>query len=327
MTLSPARFAVLLAPLALAAGLAAAPAVAQDYPSRPVKLVVPYPPGGSADILARMLEQKLGSALGQSIVVENKPGAGTAIGADHVAHSAPDGYTLLLGTVSSQAMNPAVVHVNYDPVKDFAAIAPVATIPFVLDVNPTVPATSVKAFVDWARARPGQVNYSSAGNGTSNHLAGALFAQTAGIQLVHVPYKGSAPALQDLVAGRVQAMFDLVTTSLPMIQAGKVRPLAVTSAERVPTLPDLPTMKEAGYPDYEVTAWFGLFAPAGTPAPVIARLHDATAKALADPEFRDKLAKLGMTPMSASAADFSRMVSAEAGKWRDVVKAAKIKVD
>lgn len=310
-----------------AATLVAPPAAADNYPSRPIKLVVPYPPGGSADILARLLEQKLGAALGQSIVVENKPGAGTAIGADFVARSQPDGYTLLLGTVSSQAMNPAVVRVAYDPVKDFVAIAPVATIPFVLDLNPSVPAKSVKEFVAWAKAHPGQVNYSSAGNGTSNHLAGALFNETAGIDLVHIPYKGSAPALQDLVAGRVQAMFDLVTTSLPMIEASKVRPIAVTSAARVPTLPDIPTLKEAGYPDYEVTAWFGLFAPAGTPPGAIARLHDATAQALGAPEFKDKLAKMGMTPMAASQADFARTVAAEAVKWRKVVKSARIKTD
>lgn len=310
-----------------AATLVPLPAAADNYPSRPIKLVVPYPPGGSADILARLLEQKLGAALGQTIVVENKPGAGTAIGADFVARSQPDGYTLLLGTVSSQAMNPAVVHVAYDPVKDFVAIAPVATIPFVLDLNPSVPAKSVKEFVAWAKAHPGQVNYSSAGNGTSNHLAGALFNETAGIDLVHIPYKGSAPALQDLVAGRVQAMFDLVTTSLPMIQASKVRPIAVTSAARVPTLPDIPTLKESGYPDYEVTAWFGLFAPAGTPPAAIARLHDATAQALGAPEFKDKLAKMGMTPMAASQADFARTVAAEAVKWRNVVKSARIKTD
>lgn len=310
-----------------AATLVPLPAAADNYPSRPIKLVVPYPPGGSADILARLLEQKLGAALGQTIVVENKPGAGTAIGADFVARSQPDGYTLLLGTVSSQAMNPAVVHVAYDPVKDFVAIAPVATIPFVLDLNPSVPAKSVKEFVAWAKAHPGQVNYSSAGNGTSNHLAGALFNETAGIDLVHIPYKGSAPALQDLVAGRVQAMFDLVTTSLPMIQASKVRPIAVTSAARVPTLPDIPTLKESGYPDYQVTAWFGLFAPAGTPPAAIARLHDATAQALGAPEFKDKLAKMGMTPMAASQADFARTVAAEAVKWRNVVKSARIKTD
>jgi tripartite-type tricarboxylate transporter receptor subunit TctC len=324
----PASFLRAVAFCTLAAATCAAPiAAAADYPSRPIKLVVPYPPGGSADILARMLEQKLGAALGQSIVVENKPGAGTAIGADYVARSQPDGYTVLLGTVSSQAMNPAVVHVDYDPIKDFVAVAAVATIPFVLDVNPSVPAQSVKEFVAWAKTRPGQVNYSSAGNGTSNHLAGALFNQTAGVDLVHIPYKGSAPALQDLVAGRVQAMFDLVTTSLPMIASGKVRPLAVTSAERVPSLPDVPTMKERGYPDYEVSAWFGLFVPAGAPAAAVARLHDVTAAALQSTEFKDKLAKLGMTPMSGTQQDFARVVAADAVRWRGVVKSAGIKSD
>lgn len=318
---------VALALCAVAACTFAVPAASQNYPDRPVKLVVPYPPGGSADILARLLEQRLGTQLGKSVVVENKPGAGTAIGADYVARSAPDGYTILLGTVSSQAMNPALTKVGYDPIKDFVAIAPVATIPFVLDLNPSVPAKTVKEFVAYAKAHPGEINYSSAGNGTSNHLAGALFNQTAGTNLVHVPYKGSAPALQDLVAGRVQAMFDLVTTSLPMISAGKVHAIAVTSAKRVPTLPDVPTIKEAGYPDYEVTAWFGLFAPAGTPEAIVARLHDETARALASPEFHAHLAKLGMEPMAGSQAEFATLVKSEAAKWSGVVKAAGIKTD
>lgn len=300
-------------------------AVAQDYPARPVKLVVPYPPGGSADILARMLEQKLTMQLKQPVVIENRPGAGTAIGAEHVARSQPDGYTLLLGTVSSHAMNPALAPVGYDPVRDFAAIAPLATIPFVLVVHPAVPAQSVAEWVGYAKANPTRVNYASAGNGTSNHLAGALFNQTAGTAIVHVPYKGSAPALQDLVAGQVQAMFDLVTTSLPMIAAGKVRALAVTSAQRLPTLPDVPTMKEAGYPGFEVAAWFGLFAPAATPPAIVVRLHSEIERALAASDIRDKLAKLGMEPMSGSSKEFATLVATETARWSGVVKSAGIK--
>lgn len=311
-------------PLAITLG-GVGSAVAQDYPTRPVKIVVPYPPGGSADILARMLEQKLATQLKQPVVIENRPGAGTAIGAEYVARSLPDGYTLLLGTVSSHAMNPALAPVGYDPVRDFAAIAPLATIPFVLVVNPAVPAQSVAEWVGYAKANPTRVNYASAGNGTSNHLAGALFNQTAGTAIVHVPYKGSAPALQDLVAGQVQAMFDLVTTSLPMIAAGKVRALAVTSAQRLPTLPDVPTMKEAGYPGVEVSAWFGLFAPAATPPAIVVRLHNEIERALGAADVRDKLAKLGMEPMSGSSKDFAALVAAEATRWSGVVKSAGIK--
>ncbi len=303
------------------------PAMAQEYPTRPIRLIVPYPPGGSADILARMLEQKLGAQLRQPVVVDNKPGAGTAIGAEFVARSAPDGYTLLLGTISSQAMNPALARVGYDPATDFAAIAPLATIPFVLDVHAAVPATTVQALVAYAKAHPGQLNYASAGNGTSNHLAGALFNDMAGTDLTHVPYKGSAPALQDVVAGRVQVMFDLVTTSLPMLKSGAVRGLAVTSATRVPTLPDIPTMREAGFPNYEVTAWFGLFAPAGTPTAIIARLHDDVQKALAAPDLKERLAKLGMEPMAGTPRQFAKLVADDVVKWRGVVQSAGIKPD
>ncbi|MBA3505785.1 MAG: tripartite tricarboxylate transporter substrate binding protein [Betaproteobacteria bacterium] len=298
---------------------------AQTYPTKPVKLVVPYPPGGSADILGRAIGQRLAEQLGQPVVVENRPGAGTAVGTEFVARSQPDGYTLLLGTVSSHAMNPALsTKLGYDPIKDFAPIAPVATIPFVLVLHPSVPVQTVKEFVDHAKSRPGTINYSSAGNGTSNHLAGELFNLMAGINMTHVPYKGSAPALQDLIAGHVQAMFDLVPTSLPRVQAGNVKAIAVTSGSRVPSLPNVPTLKEAGYTDYEVTAWFGLFAPAGTPPVIVSRLHEETTKALASSELNAKLGSLGMETMQGSPQSFSRLVANDLDKWRGVVKAAKI---
>lgn len=303
-------------------------AYAQTYPARPVKLVVPYPPGGSADILARAVGQKLSDQLGQPVVVENRPGAGTAVGTEFVARSQPDGYTLLLGTVSSHAMNPALsTKLGYDPIKDFAPIAPVATIPFVLILHPSVPVQTVKEFVDHARSRPDKINYSSAGTGTSNHLAGELFNLTAGIAMTHVPYKGSAPALQDLIAGHVQAMFDLVPTSLPRVQAGTVKAIAVTSGTRVPGLPGVPTLKEAGYPDFEVSAWFGIFAPAGTPTAIVGRLHEETTKALASSELKDKLGPLGMETMQGSSESFSRLVANDLDKWRGVVKSAKIQAE
>ena len=299
---------------------------AQDFPNKPIKLVVPYPAGGSADILARVVGQNLGEQLGQSIIVENRAGAGTAIGAEFVAHSKPDGYTLLLGTVSSHAMNPALTPtLGYDAVRDFAPVAPLATIPFVLDVNASLPVRTVKELVSYAKAHPGAINYSSAGNGTSNHLAGELFNMMAGVDLVHVAYKGSAPALQDLIAGQVQVMFDLVSTSIPWIKSGAIRPLAVTGAARVPSLPEIPTLKESGYPDYEVTAWFGIFAPAGTPEAVVARLNAVCAQAMASPEVRDKLGPLGMETMNGSPQAFARLVAADLDKWRNVVKSATIR--
>jgi tripartite-type tricarboxylate transporter receptor subunit TctC len=259
----------LLAACALAAATACR---AQDYPSKPIKLIVPYPPGGSADILARVVGQKLGEQLGQAIVVENRAGAGTAIGAEFVARSRPDGYTLLLGTVSSHAMNPALSpSVGYDAIKDFSPVAPLATIPFVLDVNAQLPVRSVKELVAYAKVHPGTINYSSAGNGTSNHLA--------------------------------------------------------TGGTRVASLPEVPTMKESGYSDYEVSAWFGIFAPAGTPDAVVTRLNAEAAKALASPEVRDKLGPLGMESMGGTPQSFARLVAADLDKWRDVVKSAKIRAD
>ncbi|HVF63325.1 MAG TPA: tripartite tricarboxylate transporter substrate binding protein [Casimicrobiaceae bacterium] len=314
--------------LCIALAIAAhAPSYAQPYPAKPIKLVVPYPPGGSADILGRALGQKLADQLGQPVVIENRPGAGTAVGTEFVARSAPDGYTLLLGTVSSHAMNPAIAKLAYDPIKDFAPIAPVATIPFVLVVHPSVPAQSVKEFVDYAKERPGKINYSSAGGGTSNHLAGELFNLSAGVNLTHVPYKGSAPALQDLIAGHVQAMFDLVSTALPRIQAGNVKPIAVTSDARLKSLPNVPTLKESGYPNYEVSAWFGLFAPAGTPNAIVSRLSDETAKAIASAELKDKLGPLGMETMQGSPQSFAGLVASDFDKWRGVAKTANIKIE
>ena len=304
----------------------ALPVHAQSYPNRPVKLVVPYPPGGSADILGRLVALKLADQLGQPVTIENRAGAGTRIGTEYVAHSPPDGYTLLLGTVSSHAMNPALVeNVGYDPVKDFVAVAPVATIPFVLIVRPSVPVNNLGEFVQYAKAHPGKINYASAGNGTSNHLAGELFQQTAGIDMVHIPYKGSAPALQDVIAGQVQTMFDLVSTSMSWIKAGNVKALAVTGGSRIASLPDVPTMKEAGYKDFEVTAWFGLFAPAGTPAAIVSRLGEETMKALESPDLKAKLAQSGMERMSESPSAFARLVGDDLRKWRAVVKSANIK--
>jgi tripartite-type tricarboxylate transporter receptor subunit TctC len=304
------------------AALIAPLAHAQSWPAKPVTLVVPYPPGGSADILARLVGQKLGEQLGQSIVVENKAGAGTAIGTKAVAAAAHDGYTLLMGTVSSQAINPAMTKLSYDPLKDFIAVSPVAAIPFVLVANPEMTAGNVSDVIAMARSSPGKIAYASAGLGTSNHLAGALLASAAKVDLLHVPYKGSAPALNDVLGGRVPLMFDLLPTSLPMLRAGKLKPLAVTSRARSPLLPDVPTVIESGVPDYEVTAWFGVFAPAGTPPPVVARLNAAMTSVLQNPDMQKRLRELGAEPETASPEAYGRYVRNEAQKWAGVVHTA-----
>jgi len=307
---------------AMLIAVAAVAAQAQTYPARAVSFVVPYPPGGSADILARALGQKLSERLGQPVVIENKAGAGTAIGAKAVASAAPDGYTLLLGTVSSHAINPAMNKVGYDPVKDFVPIAPVAAIPFVLVAHPSVPAASMREVLDMARARPGQVSYASAGAGTSNHLAGELLANSTQVNLLHVPYKGSAPALNDVLAGHVPFMFDLLTTALPNIQSGKLKPIALTSRQRNPLLPNVPTAQEGGVKDYEVSAWFGVFAPAGTPAAVVTRLHADLTAVVQAPDMQKRLRDMGADPETAPNEAYVRYVRDEAVKWDAVVKKA-----
>jgi tripartite-type tricarboxylate transporter receptor subunit TctC len=292
------------------------------YPSRPITLVVPYPPGGSADILARILGQKLGERLGQTVVVDNRAGAGTAIGAKAVAGAAADGYMLLMGTVSSQAINPAMNKVGYDPLKDFTAVAPLASIPFVLVAHPSFAANSVAELVAMAKAKPGAVSYASAGPGTSNHLAGELLANAAQVSLLHVPYKGSAPALNDVIAGHVPFMFDLQATALPYVQSGKVKALAVTGTGRSALLPGIPTVRDKALPDYEVSAWFGVFAPAGIPAPILSRLHAEITAATQSPDMQKRLRELGAEPESASAEAYARYVRDEAVKWAAVVKRA-----
>jgi len=312
------RSAAVAAALLLGAG--ASPA--QTWPARPVTLVVPYPAGGSADILARLLGQKLAGRLGQTVVVDNKGGAGTAIGARHVAEAQADGYTLLMGTVSSQAINPAMAKVGYDPLKDFTPVAAVASIPFVLVANPAAPYRTVADVVAAARAMPGAIAYASAGPGTSNHLAGEMLAGAAQVKLLHVPYRGSAPALADVLAGQVPLMFDLQTTSLPHIRGGKVRALAMTSARRSPLLPEVPTVGESGYPGFEVSAWFGIFAPAAVPAPIIAQLNGALEAVLKTPEMEKGLREIGTEPDARSRSEYVAYVKEEAAKYARVVRTA-----
>ena len=311
--------------LVLIVALFSLPAFAQQtYPQKSITLVVPYPPGGSADILARTLAPKLGERMGQAILIENRAGAGTAIGAKAVASSPPDGYTLLLGTVSSNAINPAMTKVGYDPIKDFVAIAPVAAIPFVLVANPTFARNNVGELIAYAKANSEKVSYASAGPGTSNHLAGVMLASAAQINLVHVPYKGSAPALNDVIGGHVPIMFDLIATAQPMIQAGKVKPLAVTSKGRASLLPQVPTMRESGLADYQVSAWFGIFGPAEIPVAIVNKLNLEITAVIKNPEMQKRLRELGAEPEAATPQEYERFVREEAAKWATVVKLANL---
>jgi tripartite-type tricarboxylate transporter receptor subunit TctC len=298
------------------------------YPSHPVRLVVPFPAGGTTDILARAVAQRLSEVWGQQVVVDNRPGAGGNIGTELVAKAAPDGYTLEMGTVGTHAINASLYsHLPYDPVKDFAPVILVAGVPNVLVVNPALPVNSVQELIAYAKANPGKLNFASSGSGTSIHLSGELFKVMTGVSMTHVPYKGSAPALTDLMGGQVQLMFDNLPSSLPFIKAGKLRALAVTSAARSTALPDLPTLQEAGVPGFEASSWFGVLAPAGTPREIVLRINGEVAKWLATPEARDKLASQGAIAAGGTPDDFVRHIAAETAKWAKVVKASGAKVD
>jgi len=301
---------------------------AQGYPAKPIRIVVPFPPGGATDILARAVAQKLTDAWGQAVVVDNRPGAGGNIGSEIVAKAAPDGYTLEMGTVGTHAINASLyAKMPYDHVKDFAPVILVAGVPNVLVVNPSLPVSSVQELIAYAKANPGKLNFASSGNGTSIHLAGELFKVMAGVQMTHIPYKGSAPALQDLIGGQVQLMFDNLPPSLPHIKAGKLRALAVTSATRSSALPDTPTIAESGLPGFEASSWFGVLAPAGTPPAIIARLNAEIGAWLASAEAKEKMLALGANIGGGSPEDFARHIAAETAKWQKVVKASGAKVD
>jgi len=319
--------------LALLGGaLLALPAIAAAqtpaYPTKPIRLVVPFPAGGATDIFAREVAKHLTEAWGQSVVVDNRPGAGGNIGSELVAKAPPDGYTLEMGTVGTHAINASLYStLPYDHVKDFVPVILVAGVPNVLEVNPAVPVNSVQELIAYAKANPGKLNFASSGSGTSIHLSGELFKVMAGVQMTHVPYKGSAPALQDLIGGQVQLMFDNLPPSLPQIKAGKLRALAVTSATRAPALPDTPTVAESGLPGFEASSWFGVLAPAGTSPAIVAKLNAEIAKWLTSPEAKEKLAAVGANIAGGTPEDFARHIQAETAKWAKVVKESGAKVD
>ncbi len=303
----------------------AANAAAQTWPSRQIQLVVPYAPGGVVDFIGRTVAQRLATQLGQPVVVDNRPGAGGIIGVDYAARSTPDGYTIVL-------MDPAIVinpslqeKVPYDLHKDLQTIAVIGSSPLVLVANPTIPATTVAALVDYARANPGKLNFPSAGIGTTPHMAGELLNLRANVQMTHVPYKGSGPAMADLVAGQVQVGFSSITAALPFIRDGRLRPLATTGSKRSSALPDVPTMSEAGYPGFEVDLWLAVFCPANVPAGVVARMNAEIGTALSDQAVRDAFAKVGVEPRRTAVDDGSKFVRAESDKWSGVVRDAKLK--
>jgi tripartite-type tricarboxylate transporter receptor subunit TctC len=322
------RFTLTLFAAACAVVSSAAPTHAQTWPQKPVTYIVPFPPGGTTDILARAIALKLGPALGTTIVVENKPGAGGNIGSDFVAKARPDGYTILGGTISSHAINPSIYKsMPYDAVKSFQPITLIGTNANVLVVGAASPYKSVQDVIAAAKAKPGSISFASAGNGTSQHLSGELFKSLAGIQMEHVPYKGSGPAIQDVMAGHVPLMFDTTVVAAPHIQSGKVRALAVTSTKRVGSLPNVPTMAEAGVKGYEIVSWQGIFAPAGTPKEVVQRLNAEVVKILAMPDMRERLAGLGLDPVGNTPDEFAAFQKGEIAKWAKVVKEAKISAD
>jgi tripartite-type tricarboxylate transporter receptor subunit TctC len=315
----------------LIAGAAALPAVAriaraQAYPTRSVRIVVGFPAGGGGDIVARLLGQWLSERLGQPFVIENRPGASSNIGTETVVRAPPDGYALLMVILPPNAINGMLYdNLNFNFIRDIATVANVMSVPQVLDVNPSVPAKTVPEFIAYAKANPGKLNMGSGGIGTSQHLAGELFKMMAGVNLVHVPYRGGAPAIADLLGGQVQVMFDNISESLEYIRAGTLRPLAVTTATRLPALPDLPTVGEF-VPGFEASGWNGVGAPRNTPIEIIDKLNREINHALADPKLKARLADLGGTVLPGSPADFGKLIADETEKWGKVIRAANIRV-
>jgi tripartite-type tricarboxylate transporter receptor subunit TctC len=308
--------------------LAAASSAFAAYPDKPVRLVVPFPPGGATDLLAREIGNALSARLGQPVVIDNRPGAGGNIAAVTVARAPADGYTLLFGTFGSLAVNKSLYDKpGYDPLKDLAPVASVAYLPNVLVVHPSVPAHTVPELLALARKEPGKLTYGSFGNGSSSHLAGELFTHMAGVNITHIPYKGSAASMTDLIGGRLTMMFDSVSTALPYIRDGRVRALAVTTQKPSEQLPGVPTLAAAGVPGYELTAWFGVVAPAGTPKAVIDRLNSEIVASLRQPELAGKLASQGTVPFPATPAQFGSYIRAQSEKWDALIRSANIRVE
>jgi tripartite-type tricarboxylate transporter receptor subunit TctC len=317
-----------MAAAALCAGLIAGAACAQsDYPHRPIRIVVPVAAGGGTDYTARLIGQKLGEAWGQSVIIDNRPGAAGNLGVEIVAKAQPDGYTLVM-PITSFPINPSLYSkLPFDTVKDFTPVVLAASAPLLLVVNPSVPAQSVKDLIALAKAKPGAMNYANSGSGTTAHLAGELFKRMAGVEIVNVPYKGGGPAVIDLIAGQVQIYFSTIPAALQQVKAGKLRALAVTSSKRVPELADMPTVAESGLPGFEVVGWFGLFAPAGTPQPVIGKLNGEINKILNAPESRERLSGHGLVPGGGTPRELGQFLQTEIAKWNQLIKETGIRAE
>ena len=301
---------------------------AETYPDKPIKIVVPYPAAGTPDILAREIASKLTIALGQQVIVDNRPGAGGNIGSEIVAKAAPDGYTIIMGTVATHSINQALYKkLPFDPIKDFAPIILVATTPNVLVVNPNLPVKTVKDLIGLAKSKPGEITFASGGNGTSHHIGGSLFQKLTGVQMTHVPYKGSGAALPDLIGGQVDIMFDNLTSSMPHIKSGKLRAIATTGLTRSATMPDLPTVAEAGVSGFEIVAWFGLLAPANTPRAIIDRLNLEIGKVLNLPEMKARFIAQGAEPAPGTPEQFGIFVKQKLAQWAPIVKASGAQID
>lgn len=313
--------------VALAVASLCGSAWAQDFPTKPLTIVVPFSPGGATDIMSRLLAERLNKRLGQPVLVENKPGAGTMIASEYVAKAPADGYTLLLAA-SSLGIAPSLYSkVNYDPIKDFEPVSQVASVVHVLVVHPSIPAKNVGELVTWLKANPTKANYGSVGAGTSTHLEAELFNSVAGVKMEHIPYKGSAPALTDMIGGRLQVMFDAYASSGPFIKDGKVRLLAVTTAQRSKSLPDTPTVSESGLPGYEAMPWLGLVAPAGTPAPVVNKIYAELHEVLKEPAVQEKFRSLGLDIIGSKPDEFKIFLRGDIVKWAKIVKDSGAKAD
>ena len=304
------------------------PALAETWPTRPIRFIVPFAPGGGGDVVGRIIGQRMSEQLGKPLVIDNRAGGGGTLGCELAAKAAPDGYTLLLGNVGPIAVGPALYpKLAYDPVRDFAPVTMIASFPNLLVANPGLPFKTVPELVAYAKSRPGTLNFASAGAGTSTHLAGELFKSVAGIDVVHVPYKGGAAAMTDIIAGQVAYYFGTMPSSMPLAKAGKLRALAVTSLTRSPAAPEVPTIAESGYPKFETAAWYGLMFPAGTPREIIAKMNSAMLVVLALPDIRERLVHEGSEPMGSTPTQFGAYIKAEIAKWSAVVKAANLKAD
>jgi tripartite-type tricarboxylate transporter receptor subunit TctC len=326
MTVSPIRGCRVLVAVALA--LSAAGAVAQQFPTKPLRLIVPYPPGGGNDTISRLVGQKMQESWGQQVLVDNRPGAGTTIGTALAARAAPDGYTFMISSVAGHAMAPQLYsNPGYDPVKDFAPITLFATTPMLLAVGAGTPAKTLQELVASAKTNPNKVSYASGGNGTPPHLAAAIFAEKTGTQMVHVPYKGSGPALVDVMAGQVTFIIDTAASATPHVRSGKMRGLAITGKRRWPDLPEVPTFAEGGLADYDASSWYGFHAPAGTPRAIVDKLNRELVRIVRLPDIQDKLRQMSAEPVGNTPEQFDAFVKAEIAKWGKVIRALNLKID